>query len=176
MKTNNSAFRVPHSRAFTLIEMLAVIAIIMILAGLILAGVNAARNRAHELRARRDVAQLKTAWDTYYADYQGFPDPAQITGNSIEDGYMVTGKDVILILRGRENHNNQNPKLISYMDFHQSTDTFNDPWGKRYRISLDTDYDGDVTIPGGTLRQSVAAWSAGKDGNDGTSDDIKTWR
>jgi len=168
---------------FTLIEMLAVVAIIMLLAGMILAGVILAKGRGKVLTARRDIAQLKSAWDTYYADYNAFPDPTQITGNSIANGYMVTGRDVIQILRGRENHRGQNSREIPYMDFHVNTTDFNDPWGNPYRVALDVafggadPYDGEVDIPGGTLRVSVAAWSAGEDGDDDTyGDNICTWR
>lgn len=167
---------------FTLIEMLTVVAILMLLAGLILAALGVARDRARVLMTRRDIAQLKSAWDTYYADYNAFPDPAQITGNSRENGYMVTGRDVIQILRGLENHRGQNQREIPYMDFHVNTTYFNDPWGKPYRVALDVAfaggdaYDGQIDTPNGTLRMSVAAWSAGPDGSDGTDDDVRTWR
>ncbi len=173
----SSVFSLRSSKGFTLLEMLVVVAILMLLAGLILAAVTLARDRAKVLRARRDVAQLKSAWDTYYADYNAFPDPAQIGGNSLVMGYMATGRDVIQILRGLENHHGQNPKGIPYMDFHQNTTYFNDPWGNPYRIALDADYDGDVSVPGNNaLRMSVAAWSAGPDGRDDTDDDVRSWR
>jgi len=181
-RTPNSAFRVPHSQGFTLLELLVVIAIIMILAGLILAAVNVGRNRAKDLTAKREITQLKTAWEAYYADYSGFPDPAQIGGNSLTNGYMVTGQDVIQILRGRANYKGQNPRKMTYMDFHEKSTVFSDPWGNMYRIALDVDnddslYDGKVNVPGNnTLRQSVAVWSAGKDGADGTDDDVRSWQ
>jgi len=171
-----------QSRGFTLLELLVVIAIIMILAGLILTALNVGRNRARDLAAKRDIKQLKTAWEAYYADYSGFPDPAQIGGNSLTNGYMVTGKDVIQILRGRANYNGQNPRKMTYMDFHEKSTVFSDPWGNMYRIALDVDnddslYDGKVNVPGNNnLRQSVAAWSAGKDGADGTDDDVRSWQ
>lgn len=162
---------------FTLLELLVVIAIIMILAGLILAALNVGRNRAKDLTAKRDIAQLKTAWEAYYADYSGFPDPAQIGGNSLTNGYMVTGQDVIQILRGRANYKGQNTRKIPYMDFHERTTEFLDPWDSPYRIALDMDYDGDVSVPGKSdLRKSVAVWSAGKDGNDSKTDDnVNSW-
>jgi len=177
IREKSMVYSLRSSKGFTLIEMLTVVAIIMLLASLILAALGVARDRARVLRARRDIAQLKSAFDAYYADYSAFPDPTQITGNSIENGYMVTGRDVIQILRGRENHRGQNPREIPYMDFHVNTTYFNDPWGKPYRVALDVDYDGDVSVPGNNaLRMSVAAWSAGDDGRDGTDDDVRTWR
>jgi len=164
------------ANGFTLLEMLTVIAIFMILASLILAALNVGRNRSTVLRARRDIAQLKTAWEAYYADYNGFP---VIGGDSLEDGQIVSGRDVVQILRGRENHNGQNPKKIPYMDFHRNTTRFADPWGNLYRIELDGldgAYDGRITARGETLRQSVAVWSLGPDGEEGTKDDVLSWR
>lgn len=176
-----SAFRNSHSQGFTLLEMLVVVSILMVLAGMILAGLSAAQSRAKGLRASREVKQLKTAWDTYYADYSGFPEDA--SGNA----FPVTESDIacIQILRGIPHaddsaavaqYRSMNPKKIPYMDFHHKTTTFNDPWGNPYRIALDADYDGEVTIPGGTLRQSVAVWSNGPDGVPGNKDDLKSWR
>lgn len=162
---------------FTLIEMLAVISIMMILASLILVGLNVARERASVLRARRDVAQLITAWTAYYSDYHRFPTVDSIAGNSLDGSQIVTGRDVVQILRGRENHNGQNTRQIPYMDFHQNTSGFPDPWGRLYRIVWDVPpYDGQVSVMGETLRISLAAWSAGKDGDDGTKDDVRSWR
>jgi type II secretory pathway pseudopilin PulG len=184
-----SDLRSPSSSSkggFTLLELLVVVGIIMLLAGLMLAGFGGIRDRARNLRAKRDVAQLKTAWDTYYADYSGFPE------NAIGEAVSITESDIacIQILRGIPHADDteavqlfraMNPKRISYMDFHHKTTEFNDPWGNKYRVSLDDNYDGEVSVPdedilGGTLHMSVAVWSAGKDGDDDTDDDVKTWR
>jgi type II secretory pathway pseudopilin PulG len=124
--------RNPGRRGFTLIEMLTVVGIIMVLAGLILAALNVARDRAKVLRARRDIAQLVTAWTVYLADYGQFP---TLSGNSVTNGLIVTGRDVVQILRGRENYNSQNPRRVTYMDFHVLTTQFPDPWGNLYRTT-----------------------------------------
>jgi type II secretory pathway pseudopilin PulG len=162
-----------------LIEILAVVTILLLLATLILVAVGVARDIAKNLKARRDVAQLKTALEAYYGDYGTFPDITET--DSISGDYYITGTTLIQTLRGREGV--KNPKRVAYMDFHQKTTTFNDPWGNKYRVSMDTNlggtaYDGEVFIPGGsgTVRKSVVAWSAGKDGVDGTDDDVRTWR
>ncbi|HAS81484.1 MAG TPA: hypothetical protein DCS43_02095 [Verrucomicrobia bacterium] len=62
------------------------------------------------------------------------------------------------------------------MDFNLNATEFRDPWGNRYRIALDTDYDGKVTAMSENLRLSVAVWSAGADGTDDTDDDVTSWR
>ncbi len=179
--------KVSNSRGFTLLELLVVIAIIMLLAGLMLVGFSGVRGRARSLRAQRDVAQLKTAWITYYADYSGFPEDADGEAFPITE----SGIECIQILRGIPHDDDteavqlyraMNPKENPYMDFHHKSTEFNDPWGNKYRVALDHNYDGQVSVPvsasvpSGTLRMSVAAWSAGKDGDYGTDDDVKTWR
>ncbi len=166
-------------RGFTLVEMLVVIGIMVILASLILTGLNVARYRARMTRARRDVAQLVTAWTAYYSDYSRFPVISAASRlNGLDAGLVVTGHDVVQILRGRENFGNQNRRRIPYMDFHQNTTVFLDPWGEPYRIVWDDDYDGVVSVPGEpqSLRMSLVVWSAGEDGVDGTKDDVRSWR
>jgi len=162
---------------FTLIEMMVVIAIIGLLAGLIMAGLKVAQRQSTNTKARHGVAQLKTAWETFLVDYKRFPD---IGANSKEGAYVITGQDVLQILRGREDYKVngvvQNPRKLSYMDFHQNATQYLDPWGKPFRMALDTDYDGKVTAMGQALRGNVVVWSAGEDGEDGTDDDVTSWR
>jgi type II secretory pathway pseudopilin PulG len=180
-----SDLRSPSSSSkggFTLLELLVVVAIVMMLAGLLLVGFGKIRGRARELEAKRDVAQLKSAWNTYYSDYSGFPEDAN------GDAFPITESGIacIQILRGIPHDDDSdevkqyramNPKEFPYMDFHQKSTNLYDPWDHNYRVALDDDYDGEVTIKNvGTLPMSVAVWSAGKDGTDGTDDDLKTWR
>jgi type II secretory pathway pseudopilin PulG len=157
-----------------MIEMLTVVGIVMVLAGLTLSGLNVARGRAKGVRARRDIAQLTTAWNAYFADYGRFP---AVTGNSLTNGVTVTGQDVVQILRGRENYGGMNPRKVTYMDFHVNTTQFPDPWGNLYRIVWDEEpYDVRISARGETLRMSLAVWSAGEDGLDRTEDDVLSWR
>ena len=54
-----------------------------------------------------------------------------------------------------------------------------DTWGNPYHVRLDTNFDNkldDPESPGTTLPESIAVWSAGKDGNfDTWEDNVKTW-
>ena len=59
--------------AFTLIEILIVIAIIAILASLILAGVVAVRNRIPVATTQNDILQLSTAMNAFYSKYKFYP-------------------------------------------------------------------------------------------------------
>ena len=67
--------------AFTLIELLAVITVIGILAGLTLGAAGAVRRHGATSTAKAEVAALQAACDRYYADYNSYP----TTTNSMPD-------------------------------------------------------------------------------------------
>ena len=171
---------------FTLTEMLVVIAIILLLASLILSGLQVAQRRSAVARARREIAQLVTAWSAYYADYHRFPYDEQADGTVLTEA----DEECVQILRGRRHssdsgrfltYRQKNPRGIPYMDFHHRADGLRDPWGNPYRIALDGNGNGSVNVRVGTplsetLNASVAIWSLGADGTEGTGDDVLSWR
>ncbi len=180
-----------RSNGFTLVEVVVAIGIIMLLASLLMGGLNAAMRRARKTRARRNVSQITTAWKGYYADNRRFPD-ASFSG---EARVVITEMDAtaIQILRGPSGDSTyddpeyqaKNPREQEYMDFHKAVTEFLDPWKNPYRIILDEGrggYDGIISVPtlggGGTeeVRQSVAVYSIGPDGEEGTADDVCSWR
>ncbi len=63
----------PHGRAFTLIELLIVVAIIGILAAIAVPNFLNAQVRAKVSRTLADFRSLGTALESYYIDYQDFP-------------------------------------------------------------------------------------------------------
>ncbi len=63
----------PWNAAFTLVELLTVIAIIAILAAMILPAISAAKQAARKAQAHTEEAQLVTAITSYEADYSRFP-------------------------------------------------------------------------------------------------------
>ena len=62
-----------HLTAFTLIEMLVVISIIAIISTLLLANLNAARERGRDAQRKADMRNIQTALRLFYNDYQNFP-------------------------------------------------------------------------------------------------------
>ena len=59
-------------RGFTLIELLVVISIIGILAGIILVGLNMARDRARDARVKEELANLRAAAEVYNITHKTF--------------------------------------------------------------------------------------------------------
>ena len=59
---------------FTLIELLVVISLIGILSTLILANLNAARERGRDATRKSDLKNIQTALRLYYNDYGKYPD------------------------------------------------------------------------------------------------------
>jgi len=109
---------VRHSpKAFTLIELLTVIAIIGVLMSLLFPALGAARNAARKAQAQNDLVQLVIATKAYLAEYGHYPlgntqvDLAWNTVFGDPDG-IYSSADLCNVLRAiPDNKNNQNNRL-----------------------------------------------------------------
>ena len=77
-KTNNSN-NATAKRGFTLVELLVVIGIIAILAGMILPALSKAKDSAKKAQAKSEMQNISGAVRTYEAEYSRYPIPTQIT-------------------------------------------------------------------------------------------------
>lgn len=147
-------------QAFTLVEMLVVIAIIAILAGMILPAVTNMKRKAKIQVAKKDLVDLVAAVHAYEADYSRFPTAAK-AGES-DKTFGLNGPDfnaeVISILRATDikgkNYNVdnvRNPKRQNYLNSVKpaldpqspgidSQGIYRDPWGTPYVLSFDMNY------------------------------------
>jgi general secretion pathway protein G len=70
---------------FTLIELIVVVTIIGILAGVAISNVKWAQQKAREAALRHDLFEIRKAIDDYYADKQKYPDSLQTL---VSDKYL----------------------------------------------------------------------------------------
>lgn len=133
-------------------ELLIVIAIIAVLAGLVSSAANVARKRAYVTESKAMIAALETAVSMYESDMGVYPSVENLVSD-LSTQHIVSG-----IAYG------------PYIEF--DSDDLNDdgtavidPWSKAYNYET----------PGTNNIYSFDIWSDGPDEISGTDDDIKNW-
>lgn len=137
----------PFHRGFSLLELLATLALIGALAAIACGVVASTMARSALLRAEADLSAIATALEAYqrhYGDYPRTTDPVRLleslTGTRGPAGGTTTGPDFIGTAVGLS------PEASSVMQ---------DPWGNAYRYRYDASWNGEYVL-----------WSAGPDGRD----------
>lgn len=154
---------------FTLVEMLTVIAIIAILAGMIIPAVGKMKGKAKIQIAAKEVAELAAAIHAYEAAYSRFPtasaagseDKTFGAGNpdgTVDGSNPDWNAEVVAILRATDiqgkNYNKDNAKNPQKQNFLTGpkparddrspgidvNGVYRDPWGNPYVITLDLNY------------------------------------
>jgi prepilin-type N-terminal cleavage/methylation domain-containing protein len=153
-------------RAFTLIEMLVVIAIIGILASLLLPALAIAKKRAKITAARYDMNQIVAAVSAYQSAYTLAPTPKPLPGADVSKDFSFSSgnSDVTVILMDVDAFANashvRNPQRHNFLNVKTKPGTgqgvttpdynFRDPWGTPYIIAFDLNYDNKVDMDGTT--------------------------
>lgn len=192
-------------RTFTLIELLVVIAVIGILAAMLMPALNGVKTKGKITKARAEMNAILTAIKQYEADYGVLPltgactdtngkvsaNNASVSSDVNYDKLMEYLTCVNIPSVGESSDSAaKNPRGTRYLDVSSSftnTDTaknsFRDPFGKKYTVFLDINYDGKVTINGKDLYGSVFIYSWGPNTTDNngetgssTNDDIPSWK
>src|SRR5438094_1558500 len=98
--TRASSFRAAGAFAFTIIELLVVISIIIILAGLILSTVGYVQKKGARSRAETEIAAISAACESYKADNGIYPREAATTDvlNARSSGNPTTYQSASLYL------------------------------------------------------------------------------
>lgn len=135
---------VAGSRAFTLIEVMIVIAIILALSGLVAVAVFQRRDDADIKLTRVSLNSLKAAMGLFKLDYRRYPNE--------EEGLAVLWDKELLAPDSDEN------LWKVYLEEKMATDIWGTEWG--YREESETREDG------------FDLWSNGPDKDEGTEDDI----
>jgi len=156
------------SSAFTLIELLIVIAIIGILMSLLFPAVGSAIDAARKAQAKNDAVQIATAVIAYETEYGKLP-----------ENTTTVNKTLVETLAGIST--NENPRKIVFLEVQAAKSGkggtndsgFVDPWAIKdkqptrvYKIAIDNEggadsYDNSITAGTNnqTLRKKVAVWS-----------------
>lgn len=171
--------------AFTLIELLIVIAIIGILMSLLFPAVNSAIDAARKAQAKNDVTQIATAVIAYETEYGRLP----LTNAS--DSIVAVSGNWLKALSG-SNVDGLNPRQIVFLELQAAkkgkggTNTsgeFVDPWTTSsaknlYYASFDCDYDNRIKVStnGGAsgsvdVMKKVGIWNA----NTNTRQQVRSW-
>ncbi|MFD0892343.1 type II secretion system protein GspG [Luteolibacter ambystomatis] len=154
MKNSNPAGR----RGFTLVEMLAVVAIIVILAALVVGGMKYATEKTNTNKAKIQVALLSSAIEQYKIDTGSYPASQNPTGENESANLRK-----LLFLDGKDDTNKVKKIYLTELEETSKqgwitgtgdTAKITDPWGNEYRYRSGK----------AAANQDFDVWSVGKDG------------
>lgn len=173
------------TKAFTLVELLVVMTIIAILAGIISPMFYSAKERVREAKAKATAKGLEAAFRAYLDYYKVWPQ-AWLAG----DISPIEGK-VFYALQGIKD-DTINKDGIVFFDFENLTNSMDahtayDPWSNPsdstkwspYYVAFDKDFDNLIKFgPDIKVFRPVVVWSIGKDRRQdyGENDDVTSWK
>lgn len=131
-----------------MVELLAVITIIMILAALVIGAASIAARKGDTSRCRTRMSLISKALEEYKLDYGKYPNGSQaVLSSNLFVNPVTTGRP----------DGSRKPYLAD-------TNSFMDPWGNTMLY----------TCPG-SRNVLYDLWSKGPDGQDQTGDDLNNW-
>ena len=168
---------------FTLVELLTVIAIIIVLAGILLPAISGSLKKADVTKARAQMTTLANAIKQYQSTYGRLPIPTR-TPTAYSDGDALTSTEYTKLILTLQNETKSgvlsaaqlttaNPKKIKFLDIvGNEPGEYKDPWDEDFQVFMDANYDDkikDATVPGlkgSDFYYSVLIFSKGPDGKD----------
>ena len=144
------------TQAFSLIELMIVIAIILILAGLIVGGAGFAQRSSAENRARAEVRALELALQSYKLDNGAYPTGGVSGGvtNTNPSTYVSASQALYsALVGGSKVYFRDVPRGM--LNDPSSPTHFLDPWGRPYGWSASTNASENPNFP------EVSIWSTG---------------
>ncbi len=177
-------------KKFTLVEILVTISIILVLAGMIMAGVNVVIGKAEKLKAKQGAVNLANAVREYKSVYGTLPITRDRSGendtyrlNDTEYDKLVqiltnvngdwVGCEARNYLDNKDKNDRRNAKKKSFLSPNDRYEELGyvDPWGERYVIIMDDNYDGIIVLEDEEgkdkdYRTDVVVYSKGLNGED----------
>ncbi len=175
MKAAGPALRT--QRAFTLMELLVVMAVIAILLGMILPSYNSVRDKAKYTKAKVTVKNLETAFNAYLDRYR-------VWDATFGSGANPIDATIVSMLKGQKIAGNSDGVVFYEFEMTNAVSGALDPWSNPsdptavktyYYFQVDHDYDNRITRDGQQISRTVIVWSPGADRTNYTSDDVKSW-
>ncbi len=186
---------------FTLVELLVVISIIGMLAGLMSVAIPKAMEAGKKAKVKGELTAIVAAVKAYKQEYGQWP-VAKSQMDSVADEYNSwygppttesESKDLMRILSGdmtvQKDGQTMNPKGVRFLEGAKTDGTFQDPWGNQYCVKMDTNDSGGLEYYGSSgnqenIRITVIAISLGKNKTQDdpdkkvttTCDDVYSWR
>ena len=146
MQSRRSQSHRSHRKAFTLLEVMLVIVILMVLAGIGVSAVRGAMNRAKKGEATIFIKSMKVPLDTYFMDHGRYP----LTAEGLEA--LLSPSDSVDLSKGEWPYIDPSAAKL-------------DPWGMPYQYEY----------PGRRNPNGYDLWSLGPDMASDTGDEIGNW-
>jgi prepilin-type N-terminal cleavage/methylation domain-containing protein len=164
----------PSQTGFTLVELLVVISIIGMLAGLMAVAIPKAMEGGKKAKAKGELNAIVAAVKAYKQEYGRWP--GSTTADTDKQFKNASSESLISALGGTSNTLVENPKAVRFLEGASTDGKMKDPWGKQYFVILDSDESNSITYQGKTISISVLAVSFGKDmtqdATPGSGDDV----
>ena len=151
--------QISSRQGFTLVELLVVISIIAILAGILLPTVVNAFKKASDAQVRTELKSIETAVKAYVNEYSKLPLEDDWHGDPDMNLTEAQAKLTIARLVGG------NPRKIVFLESNTSDGTFLDPWDVQYRMYVDSNYDNEISIGTNKIYSQVVVYSTGSGTN-----------
>jgi prepilin-type N-terminal cleavage/methylation domain-containing protein len=184
---------------FTLVELLVVISIIGMLAGLMSVAIPKAMEAGKKAKVKGELTAIVAAVKAYKQEYGRWPATESMSTDAAGefgawygpskwakgDG-TTAGKELMLVLSGQNRDQNgnwdmpMNPKQIRFLEGPDLKGNFVDPWGTQYCVKMDVNESGGLEYGTGNaavenMRLSVIAVSLGKNKVQEDNPSVKGW-
>lgn len=173
-------------QTFTLVEILVVIGIIVILAGMLMAGLGGISGKAEATKCKSQIKDLQNAIAQFQLEYNRLPKPNE--RNNPYDGTVLTKKQyewLIDVLSGKDtprnneygNPNTRKKQFLNAMTDKDGNDSYFDPWENTFCVVFEKEYKKGIDIARASglvpqkdtdthFKYDVLIWSKGLDGED----------